>query len=295
MNLNDLLHAKNVNIDPQEVLVLRHTPKESKLKRVLPQLAAEKPNVFNAYQQTQGAAAEKAMNRAKFVASFIGHEPSKALFVGLYGVGESRPLTQQQYWTIPELIEMRDKYGMKGFDAEGEGRSVIRWFDLSLMNVYAAWKGKLIVAWPGAEINWYRWAGSAEMPVLAILRESELVKPMPNWKNLAFTWEELNDLPNSWKAALREWRAIYYIFDVSDNKAYVGSAYGDENLLARWGNYKFTGHGGNSLLRDRNPINFRFTILQITRPDMDKDDVISLENTWKERLHTRSPHGLNDN
>jgi hypothetical protein len=187
MNLNDLLHAENTNIDPQEVLVLRHTAKEPRLKKVLPHLAAEKPNVFNAYQQTQGAAVEKAMKRAKFVASFIGHEPGKALFVGLYRVGEVNPLTQEQYWRIPELIEMRDKYGMKGFDADGEGRSFILWFDLSLTDVYAPWKGKLIVGWPGREINWSRWAGGAEMPVLAILRESELIKPMPNWKNLAFT------------------------------------------------------------------------------------------------------------
>ena len=124
MNLNELLRAKNINIDPQDVLVLRHTPKESRLKRALPQLAAEKPDVFNAYQQTQGAAVEKAMKRAKFVASFIGHEPGKALLVGLYRVGEVKPLTQQEYWTIPELIEMRDKYGMKGFDAKGEGRLI---------------------------------------------------------------------------------------------------------------------------------------------------------------------------
>lgn len=55
MNLNDLLRAENIDIDPQEVLVLRHTPKEPRLKKALPHLAAEKPNVFNAYQQTQGA------------------------------------------------------------------------------------------------------------------------------------------------------------------------------------------------------------------------------------------------
>jgi len=45
---------------------------------VLPWLAAEKPEVFNAYQQTQGEKVEKAMLGAKYVASFIGHEPGKA-------------------------------------------------------------------------------------------------------------------------------------------------------------------------------------------------------------------------
>ena len=46
MNLTDLLRGKD--IDPQQVLVLRHRPWEPELNKVLPWLAAEKPNVFNA-------------------------------------------------------------------------------------------------------------------------------------------------------------------------------------------------------------------------------------------------------
>ncbi len=49
MNLKDLLVAKE--IDPQRVLVLRHRPLEPELSKVLPWLAAERPDVFNAYQQ----------------------------------------------------------------------------------------------------------------------------------------------------------------------------------------------------------------------------------------------------
>ena len=52
MTLNDLLLAKG--IDPKQVIVLRHRPSESKLNKVLPWLAAEDPDLFNAYQQTQG-------------------------------------------------------------------------------------------------------------------------------------------------------------------------------------------------------------------------------------------------
>ncbi len=50
MTLNDLLIAKS--IAPEKVLVLRHRPPESELNKVIPWLAAEKPDVFNAYQQT---------------------------------------------------------------------------------------------------------------------------------------------------------------------------------------------------------------------------------------------------
>jgi len=118
---------------------------------------------------------------------------------------------------------------------------------------------------------------------------------MPNWDKLSLTWQDLQDLPSSWEDALRQWRAIYYIFDDSAKKAYVGSAYGNENLLGRWRNYADSGHGGNKLLRERSPEHLLFTILQRVSPDLDADDVIQIENTWKERLHTRAPLGLNEN
>lgn len=57
MNLNDLLRGKE--IDPKNVLVMRHRPHEPELNKVIPWLAAEKPHVYNAYQQTQGEKLEK--------------------------------------------------------------------------------------------------------------------------------------------------------------------------------------------------------------------------------------------
>ncbi|MCD6345601.1 MAG: GIY-YIG nuclease family protein, partial [Anaerolineae bacterium] len=68
MNLKDLLLGKN--IDPQHVLVLRHRPLEPELNKVLPWLAAERPGVFNAYQQTQTKRVEQAMKNATHVAAF---------------------------------------------------------------------------------------------------------------------------------------------------------------------------------------------------------------------------------
>jgi len=293
MNLTDLLRGKGV--DAQHVLVLRHRPWEPELNKVLPWLAAEKPDVFNAYQQTQGQRVERAMTRAGYVASFIGRGRAKALFVGLYSVRGSKPITRKQFWQVPANIELRS-FGMRGF-TEKEPRSSILWFDLLLTDFYADWKGKLVVGWPGPERSWHRWANKPknEMPVLAILDESALDAAMPEWNAMDFTWEELAILPTRWKAAISQWRAIYYIFDASDRKGYVGSAYGGNNLLGRWINYAARGHGGNRLLRERDPKHFRFTILERVSPDMDKGDVIRLESTWKDRLHTRQPFGLNDN
>jgi len=293
MNLTDLLRGKE--IDPRQVLVLRHRPLEPELRKVLPWLAAEKPDVFNAYQQSQREKVERAMTRAGYIASFIGQEPGKALFVGLYSVKGAKPITPKQFWKIPANVELKS-FGAKEFIEESP-RSSILWFDLVVTGFYAHWKGKLIVGWPGLERSWHRWAHKPknEMPVLAILDESALDAAMPEWNEIDLTWEELGVLPTRWKSSLSQWRGIYYIFDTSDGEGYVGSAYGDSNLLGRWKNYAARGHGGNRLLRQRDPRHFHFTIVQRVSPDMDAGDVIRLEATWKERLHTRRPFGLNDN
>jgi hypothetical protein len=131
--------------------------------------------------------------------------------------------------------------------------------------------------------------------VLAILDGNALATEMPNWKDIVLTWEQLAVLPTNWKDKLSEWRAIYYIFDSSDRKGYVGSAYGEANLFGRWIGYAARGHGGNKLLRERDPKHFRFSILQRVSPDMDPTEILRLESTWKERLHTRQPYGLNEN
>ena len=147
MHLNDLLRGQR--IDPEHVLVFRHRPHELQLRKVLPWFAAEAPEVFNAYEQTQGPRVEKAMQRASHVAAFIGHEPSKALFVGLYAIGATTPLTRDSYWQIPAYVTLKT-FGARDFD-EQDSRPSVLWFELTLTDFYAAWKGKLIMSWPPPE------------------------------------------------------------------------------------------------------------------------------------------------
>ena len=117
---------------------------------------------------------------------------------------------------------------------------------------------------------------------------------MPKWNELTLNWNELRVLPRRWCEKLSQWRGIYFILDVTDGKGYVGAAYGKDNLLGRWSNYAASGHGGNKQLRKRKPEHLRFSILQRVSPDMEQNDVIALESSWKDRLHTRE-FGMNDN
>jgi hypothetical protein len=294
MTLNDLLRLRE--IDPTRVVVLRHRPHEPGLRKVLPWLAAERPAVFNAYQQTQGDRVQQTLEGLVgrgFVASFIGHEPGKALFVGLYSLKASRPITRKEFWSVPAYQEMK-QFGLRGWSDEDRRQQVL-WFDLQLDPFYAEWHGRLTVRWPPPERSWWRRADRNEIPVVAVLEESVLAASMPDWSDIDLSWADLAVLPRRWRSALAEWRGIYYIFDSSDGKGYVGSAYGESNLLGRWQNYAARRHGGNVQLRRRDPRNFRFTILQRVSPDLSASEVTALEASWKQRLHSRTPHGLNDN
>jgi hypothetical protein len=285
MNLNDLLKGKG--IDPEQVLVFRHRPFEPELNKVLPWLAAEKPDVFNAYQQTQGEKLEKvlsSMSGAGYVASFIGLEAGKAQFVGLYRIGKSKPLTEKQFWKVPAYVELK-AFNLRGFI---DDRPAIQWFELEPTDFYATWKGKLTISWPPPERSWWRRAHRNDMPVLALLEESLFNSAIPEWDAINLSWDELSVLPARWKTVFGQWRGIYYIHDTSDGKAYVGSAYGQNNLMGRWLNYASSGHGGDSQLLKRDPKNFRFSILQRVSPDMSQEDVMNLENSWKQRLHSRN-------
>ncbi len=172
MNLTGLLIEKG--IDPKDVLVLRHRPREPKLRKVLPWLAAAKPDVFNAYQQTQPERIEKQIGSAKYVASFVGMEPGKAVFVGLYSVDGSKLISRKQFWQIPGNVVLKS-FGMKGFTKDSPRKSV-RFFDLVLTDFCAHWKGKLVIKWPPQDRNWHRWAHKPKnkMPILPILDNSAL-------------------------------------------------------------------------------------------------------------------------
>src|SRR5687768_3281079 len=188
MTLNDLLQRRQ--IDPMKVLVFRHRPHEPELRKVLPWLAAERPAVFNAYQQTQGPKLERALESLVgrgFVASFIGHGPGKAVFVGLYAIDASRPLTYKQYWNVQAYVEMK-AFGLKGWSSRRQVRAHKLRFDLTRTEFYADWEGRLIVTWPPPERSWWRRAHRNEIRVSAILEQSALGAVMPEWSDITLSW-----------------------------------------------------------------------------------------------------------
>lgn len=291
LTLNQIIQLGG--IDPKDVLVFRHRPQEPSINRLFPWLVAERPDLFDCYQSSHGANTESALARARYLASFIRHQPKQALFVGFYEVRSYTSLTVEACLARPLHRELMS-LGLQGMKAT-EGRKSVLEFDLPLTDWHSDWRGRLIIDWPGLERSWYRWADRNEFAVAAIAEENLLAPAMPAWEELSLAWNEMAVLPSSWRAALSQWRGIYLIIDQNDGRQYVGSAYGAENILQRWLTYARTGHGGNKLLRPLDPTNLRFSILQRVSPDLPAADVIRIEATWKDRLRTRMPCGLNEN
>ena len=288
LDFNSLL--TQVDVDPQHTLAVRHFPSEDALRQVLPWLVAERPELWLAYQQIQWASLEKAMAKAQYIASFIGQDPGRATFAGLYRIGKHRVLDHAGYYAFPGNAELLF-LGMAGRRPDmGDCLA----FELEPLDHWQDWIGHLTIRWPKPFQNWWRWAGRGSFPVETIEPESRFVCAMPEWQDIVLTHAELRSLPASWKAALAQWRGVYFIYDGGRRSGYVGSAYGASNILGRWQDYARSSHGGNRELRDSKPEDLRFSILQRTSPDLEPDGIIQLEASWKKRLHTRE-FGLNRN
>ncbi|MBV9063611.1 MAG: GIY-YIG nuclease family protein, partial [Alphaproteobacteria bacterium] len=257
MQFNDLLRLSN--IDPAEVLVMRHRPTEPSLREQFFRIAMNEPHLFRAYQSSHFERAEKQLAQAQYLASFVGQSPGKATFIALSRNASSRSINLEEYWSIPENKELR-AYGMKGFDGI---RPSVLWFDLADTEFYPEWRGRLIVNWgEGGERSWSRWAIDNTFNIEAIRETIYVEEPVPDWREVMVRWNELKSLWPTWRAALSQWRGIYHILDESDGKGYVGSAYGTDNIVGRWTTYADgTGDGGNKKLRGRDPAKFVFSIL----------------------------------
>lgn len=288
--LNFISLLPSIDIDPAETLVVRHVPVEKSLKRVLPWLVVERPELWRAYQQIQWESLEKAMTRGRYIASFIGQDAGTATFAGLYKIGAWSTLDLANYNDFPGNAELM-ALGMGGRSPEMPDCLA---FELDPVGHFEDWVGRLTIQWPKPYQKWWRWGSSGNFPVLTIEAESRFVRGMPDWQDIVLTQAELQSLPASWRSALSQWRGIYFIYDAGRQAGYVGSAYGSENILGRWRDYARTGHGGNKELNNSATGDLRFSILQRTSPDLDTEAIVALEASWKQRLHTRE-FGLNRN
>lgn len=291
MHFTDLLRLQD--IAPTDVNVILHSPRHVEFAKVLPTLFHTRRAALDMYQATHSAPAERTLKqRRRFAAVFVKVSDRRLVFAGMYeNLGwQDRPWAD--IWAEPEAQYLSESFGVFAEDRGNDPTSLKAFFDLRLCDHLRDLIGRLVI---GATLTqtYIRRAENLPAPVLAVLETGLADAPPPPWRDMVLSAAVLRALPPAWEAMLRQWRGIYLIVDSTDGARYVGSAYGDEtNLLGRWQAHVAQAIGVTAQLRLRDPVNFRFSILERVSPDLPAAEVIALEQTWMTRLHTRT-FGLN--
>jgi hypothetical protein len=282
-----------VAIAPADVAVCLHKPGDIRTRRILATWAAERRDLFDAYQSTHPPIAEATLKRRSVLAAFVAREDATLLFCGLWDVRGWVWATIAELQGDPIHAEMRAALGHADFVAKWASRGVEgrARFDLAPRAELADLDGRLAVADPGGRAHMRR-AETTPLRVVEIAARPAHVPPMPDWRRLTLTTAELRALPKEWALKLSEWRGIYLIIDEADGARYVGAAYGAENLLGRWRAHVAGEAGVTKELARRQTSRFRFAILERVGPDATVEDVTAAEQGWIERLDTRR-FGLN--
>ncbi len=217
-------------------------------------------------------------------------------------------------WTKPYVLSFMEFYPKTDSWLFGGGFQVLQrrqnGYKLSLLPRFEKYVGRLIA-------SFHRYQGMRGRAFLLenYLDQFQVAEILP----LAYTGESFcgfenidhdfntleavfrNERPD-WKAALENVKGVYLIADKSNGKQYVGAAYGDAGIWARWACYIGTGHGWNDELvellnrkgRKYARANFRFSVLEIMVKSTLNDAVFARETHWKQVLQTRE-HGYNKN
>lgn len=242
-------------------------------------------NRFDAYQSFQ---MPKKFGDAQNIAVFSPLPNNASLFLGLWkinGVTQNKDLTEHHKSLV-------DK-----FQFPQSWITTSDYYDLLLNQNLNELSQRLVIDWGGAAVQWVQ---RQDKPVIEIKRPHS-ISEFVSYSSVKLDYYELRQLIKNeasnltWKNALSSVNGIYLIRDKTTGKLYVGSAYNEQGIYGRWRQYALNGHGGNKLLDGLNPINFEFSILEITSYTLSAPEVIQIENKWKERLGTRLFGNLNIN
>lgn len=103
-----------------------------------------------------------------------------------------------------------------------------------------------------------------------------------------------NKIMHSYYLALQKIKGVYCLTDTNTGKLYIGSAYGEDGVSKRWGDYLNSQHGDNQklikLYKDKGKEYFEkyftFTLLEYFGMSYDKDRIIEREQYWKKCFDT---------
>lgn len=268
---------REAGIDPEDVRLIRHKDNSAKKGRSPYELWRDDRQKFEQYQSAQTLVNRKKLN-ALFWAVFVVNHEDKSVFAGLYAVHYHGLLEEDTPMPTNDDIA---KAG--SLDA----------YDLTLADSLCDFVGKLYIDWGPGALAWIQYADRHNKPVTEL--HPEFCEPeFPGFLNFIEPLSKLGKLPATWISALKNTCGVYLLTCPKTKELYVGSASGKEGFWGRWQNYFDTGHGGNILLKSREPSDYQVSILEVAGTSVTLDDLHLMEGRWQIKLQTREM-GLNLN
>ena len=181
------------------------------------------------------------------------------------------------------------KQHMEGVDIAG----TCDLYKLVPMELLSDLVGRLFIEWGPGKRSWIQRADSGEKPIVELHRSFQEPQ-FPGFLNFIEPLSNLDKLPRGWISALQSSRGVYLLTCPKTKEQYVGAAIGAGGFWTRWQAYATTGHGGNIMLKSRDPSDYHVSILEVAGSALSTDEIFAMEQLWKSKLQSREM-GLNRN
>ena len=279
LSLHQLFQINGLN--PEEVKLVRHANKEIPIYETY-------KNDLSRFEEYQRFQIKNKFKNAKYIAVFAPGRGTSAIFLGIWEIVGSvliKDYTDEMHFRIDDNNFPADWHNVDG-----------EWYDLIMTKMLEDLSERVVIEWGKSTVSWVQ---TKDKEIIEIKRKKK-VSEFISYDDVQLKYEDLKNIIKNqdsnynWFSALSAVNGIYLIKDNNSGKLYVGSAYGENGIWGRWTTYANNGHGGNIELKDKDPINFEFSILEIISSIVSIDTVIERENRWKEKLGSRQ-FGLNSN
>jgi len=279
LSVKQYLIACGLNIELDRIKLVKHVDHLGRKIRTIID-----DGIFDIYQSEQSKQ-KRVFHNCDVIASFIVLENNLVEFWGVYKVLGCRDFTNEDLMRMPAYMH-------EAHDNDPQERI---YYNFKELMEFRSLRHRMIVQWKSTR----GWVQGKDLDIYEILPPIKTIL-FPGYQNVILRLDDLKLICGNprahkdWKAALEANAGIYRVVDLSTGEIYIGSAYGETGLWGRWSNYAKTGHGGNKLLRQRDPNNFQWSIVRTLSRSMSERDVIKIESIEKIK-HGSKVHGLNDN
>ncbi len=170
-------------------------------------------------------------------------------------VGWNESRGRRNDWTRPFIFSLMQFYPQKNRYLFGGVFKIlardVEKYSLESVTDYEKYEGRLLVTFAryqgmmGRAFNLESYIDQFEVSEIFPMRYSG--EAFCGYSNIEHDFGLLESIfkneRHDWKVALSAIKGIYVIFDKSNGRKYVGSAYGEAGIWARWACYIGTGHG----------------------------------------------------